>query len=190
MFSPWFIKKGLSMNVEKLRKKYLPQKINVLFVAEAKPDNPERFFYYDNVTSRDYLYIYLMRALYEYGKQDERWLRDNKREMLEKFKSDGYYLVDTVDEIKAGTKQAARIKAIKANADNKVAEIESLLSRYGSESTKVVIIKATVFKALYEPLKSKFNVANDYPIYFPSYGRQLEFLHQMSDVKNKKLWDV
>lgn len=170
------------MDVEKLRKNYLPQKIGVLFIAEAKPDSPKRFFYYDKVADKDYLYIHLMRALYGYHKQDEQWLRDNKHEILKRFKSDGYYLIDAVDEINASTKPAARIKAIKANAGNKIAEIESLLSKYGSESTRIVIIKATVFTALYELLKNKFNVVNERPIYFPSHGNQGAFLAEMSKV--------
>lgn len=170
------------MDVEKLRKSYLPQKISVLFVAEAKPDSPNRFFYYDKVASKDYLYIHLMRALYGYSEKDEQWLRDNKQKMLDRFKSDGYYLVDAVDEIKAGTKSAARVKAIRANADNKISEIESLISQHGSEDTKIVIIKATVFKVLYEPLKNKFNVVNDSSIYFPSHSNQSAFLEQMGKV--------
>lgn len=176
------------MDVEKLRRQYLPDKIRFLFVAEAKPDSPDRFFYYDKVTRRDYLYIYLMRALYGYGDQDEQWLRDNKQVMLDRFKNDGCYLVDAVDEIKADTKQSARIKAIKANADNKIAEIESLLSQHGDEHTELVIIKATVFKVLYEPLKTKFNVINDSPIYFPSHSNQFAFLMQMSKVMVPELF--
>ena len=170
------------MDVEMLRKSYLPSKIKVLFIAEAKPDADDRFFYYDKVTIDDYLYIYLMRALYGYGKQDTALLRANKQAMLNKFMKDGYYLVDAVDEIKVRTEPAVRVKAIRANADIKVSEMELLVSQHGTEDTKVVIIAATVFKGLYEHLKDKFNVVNDTPIYFPNNGRQNEFLGQMAQI--------
>lgn len=170
------------MDVETLRKSYLPSKIKVLFIAEAKPDANDRFFYYDKVNTRDYLYLHLMYALYDKTKADTQYLRDHKVESLNRFKQDGYYLVDAVDEIVARSKPAPRVKAIRANADKKIAEIESLISQYGSVDTKIVIISATVHKVLYEPLKSKFNVVNDSAIYFPSNGRQSDFLRQMSKI--------
>lgn len=170
------------MDVESLRKQYLPNKIKVLFVAEAKPDADDRFFYYDNVKTDDYLYLHMMYALYGKTKDDQQDLRDNKGEFLNKFKEDGYYLVDAVDEIKVRTKPAVRIKAIRANADIKTDEIELLLSQHGTRDTKVVIIAATVFKGLYEHIKDKFNVINNTPIYFPSNGQQSAFLRQMGEI--------
>lgn len=170
------------MDVEALRKQYLPSKIKVLFIAEAKPDADDRFFYYDKVKTHDHLYLHLMYALYGKTKDDNDYLREHKAEFLNRFKEDGYYLVDAVDEIKARTEPAVRIKAIRVNAEIKTGEMEALVSQHGTEDTKVVIIAATVFKGLYEHLKDKFNVINDTPIYFPSNGQQSAFLRQMSKI--------
>lgn len=154
----------------------------MLFIAEAKPDADDRFFYYDKVKTHDHLYLHLMYVLYNKTKADQQLLRDHKTEFLNKFKKDGYYLIDAVDEVKHRTSTSNREKAIEANMDSKITEIDSLVTQFGDEDTKIVIIKSTVFNVLYEPLRSKFNVVNDSAIYFPSNGRQSDFLRQMSKI--------
>ena len=42
--------------LEAARRKYKPEKIDLLFIAEAPPNAINRFFYYENVTEADYLY--------------------------------------------------------------------------------------------------------------------------------------
>lgn len=168
------------MDVEKLRKSYLPSKIKVLFIAEAKPDADDRFFYDDKVKTRDYLYLHLMYVLYDKTKDDMQYLRDHKAEFLSRFKTDGYYLVDAVDEIKSGTSSPKRTSAIKANAKSKIAEIREILAEHGDQNTKVVLVKATVFDGLYDLMKNDFNIINDFKIPFPSNGNETGFLQQMT----------
>lgn len=170
------------MDVEALRKQYLPSKIKILFIAEAKPDADDRFFYYDKVKTRDYLYLHIMYALYGKTAKDMQYLREHKAEFLNQFKQDGYYLVDAVDEIKSDMSSAKRTKAIKANAVNKIAEIRELLSKHGNQNTKVILIKATVFDGLYDLMKNDFDIINDFKIPFPSNGNEAGFLKQMSKV--------
>ncbi len=169
------------MDVETLRKSYLPSKIKILFIAEAKPDADDRFFYYDKVKTKDYLYLHLIYALYGKTKDDAQYLRDHKAEFLNSFKEDGYYLVDAVDAIESGTSSPKRTKAIKANAENKISEIRDLLSKYGDQNTKVVLIKATVFDGLYDLMKNDFDIIN-VKVPFPSSGQQAKFLTQMKKV--------
>lgn len=171
------------MDVEALRKRYLPSKIKALFIAEAKPDAEDRFFYDPQVATRDYLYLNLMRALYDDVKNAEvKELRERKAEFLERFKKDGCYLIDAVDEIKSEWKSPQRTKAIKANAENKINEIGQLLSDHDSVDAKIVLIKSTVFDGLYESMKKSdynFNIIHDFKIYFPSTGRESDFFRQM-----------
>ena len=169
------------MDVDALRARYLPKTITVLFVAEAKPDSTERFFYYDNVAEKDYLYVYLMRVLYD--KTDINWLRANKRQMLERFKADGYYLIDAADAIAARAKSGERRAIIAANMPKKLAEIDTLLRHHGSTETPIVVLTSTVFDVLYAPLSSVYTVINDGKIYFPSYGWQQKFIEQMTAIK-------
>lgn len=174
------------MDVETLRKQYLPNKIKVLFIAEAKPDADDRFFYSPQVTAKDYLYLNLMRALYDDAKSaDIKYLREQKMKFLKRFKEDGYYLVDAVDEIKSEWKSPQRTKAIKANAENKINEIGQLLSDHDSVDAKIVLIKSTVFDGLYESMKGSdfnFNIIHDFKIYFPSTGRESDFFKQMDKI--------
>lgn len=55
-----------------------------------------------HVIAKDYLYLNLMRALYDDAKStDIKYLREQKIKFLKRFKEDGYYLVDAVDEVKS-----------------------------------------------------------------------------------------
>lgn len=178
-------KRKVIMDVEALRKQYLPNKIKVLFIAEAKPDADDRFFYDTQVSARDYLYLNLMRALYDDAKNAEvKDLRKQKEKFLERFKKDGYYLVDAVDEIDSKMKSPQRTRAIKSNANKKIVEVRELLDKHGDQNTKVVLIKATVFDGLYNLMKSEFNIVNDFKIYFPSSRKKNveNFLEGMSKV--------
>lgn len=178
-------KRKAIMDVETLRENYLPNKIKVLFVAEAKPDANDRFFYYDKVKTHDHLYLYLMYALYEKTNDDRQYLRDHKADFLSRFMDDGYYLVDAVDEIKSNTSSPKRTMIIRENAANKIPEIRELLAEHGDQNTKIVLIKTTVFDALYDLMKDDFNIINDFKIYFPSNGRETDFLKQMNKVKER-----
>lgn len=167
------------MDINGLRNQYLPQRIHVLFVAEAVPDSPDRFFYYDKVAEKDWLYLYLMRALY--GDMTVDYLRANKTELLARFKADGYYLIDAVDDpITTKMSPGMRTEMVRANASKKVAEIKNLLAVSGDSDARIVLIKQTVFDGMYEPLmREGLPVANKSSIYFPSSGQQQKFLEQM-----------
>ena len=43
---------------------FAPEKTNLLFLAEAPPSSVERYFYYPNVRTNDWLWIGLMKAIY------------------------------------------------------------------------------------------------------------------------------
>ncbi|MFA5659366.1 MAG: hypothetical protein WC900_08790, partial [Oscillospiraceae bacterium] len=54
---------------EESREKYKPEKIKYLLIAEAPPENLERFFYYSDVGEKDCLFLGIMEALYPSEKQ-------------------------------------------------------------------------------------------------------------------------
>ena len=83
---------------EKYRRKYRPQKVKVLFLAEAPPppENIENFIYYDekNSMNKNALPAILQKLLVDAGFKclDIRdW-----RKFLEKFRDLGFYLEDTI----------------------------------------------------------------------------------------------
>ena len=61
--------------LEAVRRKYKPEKIDLLFIAEAPPNAIDRFFYYENVTEADYLYLGIVRALDEKSNVETKTLR-------------------------------------------------------------------------------------------------------------------
>ncbi len=83
-------------NWEPLREYYLPSRIKFLLVGEAPPDGGERFFYYDNVTEADNLFLGVMSALFprETSVYRSRRSPEGKRNLLNKFRALGGYLMD------------------------------------------------------------------------------------------------
>jgi hypothetical protein len=90
--------------IEQARYNYLPiDGIRILFVAEAPPEDPHRFF--DKVEEHDCLFLALMHLLYmdaEAAVASE--LRRRKREFLHRLQADGYFLEDA-REAKAYTRR-------------------------------------------------------------------------------------
>ena len=81
---------------ETLRESYKPSEIKVLIVGEAPPDGGTRFFYYDNVPQYDYLFLAVMGVLYPTEALLYKINRtpNEKKRLLERFKTDGFYLMD------------------------------------------------------------------------------------------------
>jgi len=78
---------------ESARKKYRPKPLKTLLIAEAPPSlESERFFYFEQVASHDALFLEMMKVLY--GCEDTQGIRKRKQEFLERFKNDGFYLID------------------------------------------------------------------------------------------------
>lgn len=74
--------------LEKARMKYKPDIVKYLLIAEAPPDSIERFFYYEDVTEHDYLFLRVIGVLYPDIKSEYLGSRRNskvKRRALMKF---------------------------------------------------------------------------------------------------------
>lgn len=59
----------------------------------------KRFFYFEDVTEQDNLFLETMKCLYpgETTFVETSTIRKNKKYFLEKFRSDGFYLIDSLD---------------------------------------------------------------------------------------------
>src|SRR5690606_13965994 len=57
------MKHDLLEKLEQAREKYKPAKIDLLLVAEAAPDSLDRFFYYEDVKSEDFLFLGVVEVL-------------------------------------------------------------------------------------------------------------------------------
>ena len=155
---------------ESAAKCFAPEKTNLLFLAEAPPSSLERYFYYPNVKTNDWLWIGLMRAIYGEQIEDVYFERSYKMDWLEKFQFDGYRLIDAVKEpFNCGEKPNVRIERIKSRLDDIVDEIREI------NPNQIVLIKVTVYDALYQVLKNRGLPVVDARLPLPGSGWQTEF---------------
>jgi len=167
------------------RVKYKPEKIKFLLVAETPPKtNSERFFYFENVKNQDSLFIETMKVLYPawITSMEIKEIRNNKKAFLEKFKKDGFYLIDSIEkpfEIKYSPSK--KIKFIREGQVDLLKRIRLLIN----PKTKVTLISSTVFKANFTYLQlNGINVVNQESIDFPGSGGQIKFKEKMKKVLN------
>jgi len=156
---------------ERAAAKYRPQKTRVLFVAEAPPSSLERYFYFEDVRQQDSLWVELTKAVF--GTENwttTRYERRWKCEWLLKFQEKGCQLIDAVKEpMDCG--DSARFERISKNSDELIAEIKQI------NPASIVLIKATVYKALFQRLEEAGLPVIDCMLPFPGNGHQREF-HQ------------
>lgn len=162
-----FLKKDIRI-YQRAIKKYLPNKINYLFILESPP-YPKKgvlsFFYLlSTPPKQSTLFKLFMRALY--GKKFTN--NDDKNYWLSKFKNDGFFLIDAVeypinkdiDGNNLSDDEYIRRLEIRKNCRN-LLEILKKLNKKNiiTNDTKLILIKKCVFEELYTFLNNEgFNV--------------------------------
>lgn len=157
------------MKLEKSRLNYKPDRIKYLLIAQAPPDNIERFFYYTNVTEHDYLFLGIIGILY--SKQKKEFLEsgrneDIKNSVLLKFKKEGFYLIDL---------SVLPISYLTTSLKEQLPMLAEKIRKLAYEDTKIILIKSDVYNIAFKFLKEKFKNVIDVKIPFPSYGHQKRF---------------
>ena len=154
---------------------FAPEKTNLLFLAEAPPSSVERYFYYPDVRTNDWLWIGLMKAIY--GKQfGEVFLeRFRKMEWLKRFQSDGYRLIDAVKE-PISSNDSSTVQIIKNHLDNIVKEIQEINPK------QILLVKVTVYDALYHSLKNRGLPVVNARLPFPGSGQQTVFQSKFAEL--------
>jgi len=166
---------------ERCRKKYKPDEVKFLIIAESPPPSGDRFFYFPKVEKKDYLYIALMRAIFgEHLSVGD--LRSNKESFLRRFQRKGFFLIDAVDYPLPDSRSEKR-KAIKENLPRLIEKVEKLVKN--RRNIKVIIISCRVYDICYEKLKEKFPVVDE-RIPFPSSGHQRRFHEKFKRALKKK----
>ena len=168
---------------ENARKKYKPEVIKYLLVAETPPKaDSDRFIYFEEVGKQDSLFIETIKVLYPeiIEKYDVKELRKKKSYFLNKFKEDGFYLIDSLEEpFEEKYNSAQKVKLIKEKQENLLLRIKKLINK----ETKVILIATPVFKANYLfLLKNNISVINTESIDFPGSGGQLKFRKKFSQL--------
>ncbi len=168
-------------------RKYRPLLIKVLFIAEAPPAlRFERFFYFVRVNEADTLFLEMMKVLYpidtgfvEYEDSrkpefDAKRVRRQKKELLEKFKRDGFCLIDASEqpmpEDADTTSKKHIIRSALPKLRSKAREI------CGEGNVPVVLIGAPTYSACADALRRDgLSVLNEEMINSPARGGQKLF---------------
>ena len=161
---------------EEARRKYRPETVNILLIAEAPPRiESRRFFYFENVRDQDSLYLETMKVIYPGDYIDTRYLSENKADFLNRFKLDGYYLLDAAN---------TTIRDIKKKKEQLRADLPDLIGRINrviNQETKIILISRPVYDVCFMPLKTAaFNVINTEMIDFPGSGGQVKYRNKMN----------
>ena len=160
------------------RRKYKPEEIKYLLIAEAPPDeNSDRFFYFEDVKEKDSLFLETMKVLYPGDYTDPKTVRKKKKQFLNKFKENGFYLIDSTNQPMPDLKRHHKIKLIKASLATLIKKVKNLVN----EDTKIILIASTVYEVCNEPLRNEnINVINEEMINFPGTGGQRKFREKMT----------
>lgn len=171
---------------EKARMKYKPDTIRYLLIAEAPPEfETGRFFYFENVPDHDALFLETIKVLYPKDWTNVKDVRKNKREFLERFKRDGFYLIDSTDIPMTGKNSSVKKKIIEGSYSSLEEKVRLLVSR----ETKVILLTSTVFNVCNQRLRSAgFNVINDTIIPYPLRW-QNQFRDRLSRLLLKHGWN-
>lgn len=159
---------------ELAREKYKPEKIKFLLIAEAPPSVESGcFFYFEDVRKGDSLFLETMKALYPDKYTNTPDVRARKKEFLQRFKNDGFYLIDSLDH---PIERSNKIEQIKNGLQQLIEKIERLVDK----DTPIILICSTVYKACNDKLRAEgFNVINLEPIPFAGNGHQNEFRQRL-----------
>jgi len=164
--------------IQAARERYRPESVQLIFVAEAPPCTDGQFFYFEDVTKHDNLFLYIIRAVFpDLEPIPVKDLRTQKATLLNRFKEAGYFLEDSVFEsIPKGTTNAQKEKLIKASQE----DLDSRLSKY--KDVPIVILSSLVFKCNYTFLSNKYTILNNSPIPFPGNGQQNKFKEEIGKI--------
>jgi len=156
---------------EKVRRRYKPNQVKVLLIAESPPpeskvQSSRQFYYADRIRKDDRLFVNTIRALYpETIVVPEPQLEEHKEDWLRRFQQDGFYMIEALEDSQEHevTKQQ-RQERIRESLPRLLERIKEI----ANENTKIILIKSNVFDVAAEPLRDAgYNVLNtelvDYP---------------------------
>jgi hypothetical protein len=153
----------LKTQLEKARLKYKPDKVKYLLIAEAPPDSIERFFYYDNVDEKDYLFLGVTQSLYPDLKDKFLASRRSsviKNEILLKLKSEGFYLLDLSE---------VPLSLLTVSLSSQLPTLIDKVKKVADKQTRIILIKVNVYDIVFHSLQEEFENVVDIRIPFPLY---------------------
>ena len=140
--------------------RYKPEPVTTLLVGEAPPEALDRYFFFEDVRTADWLFRYVAKGWFGLSALPA---RTEKQRYLRRLCEDGVWLIDVSEE--PVTDRRSLVGCI----DDLVRRCQELSPRY------IILIKTNVFDLCYSPLRAAQLPAVNVRIPFPAAGRQREF---------------
>ena len=147
--------------------RWKPADVRCLLVAEAPPEKPDRYFYFEHVATQDSLFRHVAQVIL-----GDPGTRADKPDRLAALRGRGVFLIDlSLDPLpKTGQKSVLN------------AAVPGLIDRCRAlDPAHIILIKATVHDAAYQPLGHAGLPVNSARIPFPGSGQQQRFLRQFRE---------
>ena len=138
-------------------RRFKPEKVRLLLVAEAAPEALDRYFYFPDVRTQDSLFREVYRVIT--GREPS---RERKVEQLAELHDLGVFLIDLQSDPFDERLLAVHVPRL-------VARCRRL------DPERIVLIKVDVFDAAYRPLRDAGFAVSDVRIPFPGSGQQARF---------------
>lgn len=161
---------NLALKIAEAREAYRPLSLRCLLIAEAPPDALDRFFYFPDVKQHDHLFLAVMEILYPEAKKvylESKRDTKLKRILLQKFQSDGFWLLDVLD---------VPLRMYDGSLAGGVPRLIDRLQTVINRQTPVILIKASTYDVACRAMREAgINVVNTEAIPFPASGQQGRF---------------
>ncbi len=177
-------------------RRYRPDPLRVLFIAEAPPAfKVNRFFYFTDLTDGDTLFLEMMKVLYpvEVGYMKDTFrpgssvkqIRQRKPELLRRFQKDGFHLIDAYERpMPDGADTATKTRLMRSTLPGLQRTVQRLV---GERHVPIVLIGGVTYSVCAEALRvNGRNIANKAMIHHPARGNQKLFRSKLKTV----LWEL
>jgi hypothetical protein len=179
--------------------RYKPATVRVLFIAEAPPAfRFNRLFYFEALRDGDTLFLEMMKTLYgsEVGFTENGFspgssaegIRSRKSELLARFMSEGYFLIDASEEpMPDRASSSEKLALLRASVPRLIVRLREFAI---DKNTPIVLIGAVTYSACAQALMNLgFNVINEAMIDHPARGGQLRFRQKLRLTLQRSLPD-
>jgi hypothetical protein len=175
---------------------YRPDPLRLLFIAEAPPAyKANRLFYFHGIQTGDALFLEMIKVIYGAAvgftegegfsrSLSARDVRRRKPELLDRFVSDGYFLIDASERPMPDDATASvKLALLRQSIPGLKIRVKELL---GGQSIPIVLIGRATHEACFEPLKKEgYRVINKEMINHPARGGQLLFRKKLRETLNR-----
>ena len=169
-----------------IRRTYKPASISILLIAESPPpaasiQSSRQFYYTDRIRKDDRLFVNTIRALYpETMDVSEADIEENKESWLIRFKNDGFYMIEALEE---SQEHEVTKKQRQARIADNIPRLLTRVKELASPKTGIILIKSNVFDVAAQPLRDHgFTVLNTELVDYPGRFNQRSYREKLASL--------